>query len=313
MGIVNATPDSFFDGGKFFDADAATAHALKLAAEGAEIIDIGGESTRPGAAPVDEREECRRVLPVINKLAAAFKTGKTLPTAISIDTMKPAVARAALEAGASMVNDVAANRDDDEMWQIVSEFRAGYVVMHAPPGLHGELHLLTSNADRGHDPDFPLTRRDATLSRIGGEGGGEGAVQGKDIVREICSFFSERMKRLKASGVAPEQVVLDPGIGFGKNLEQNLRLLARLASFVKLRRPLLLGASRKSFIEKLFGVTVNQRLPASLACAILSIASGANIVRAHDVAETVQAIRMAEAVLTRQKHAARRRTGPSRR
>lgn len=264
MGIVNATPDSFFDGGKFPDADAAAAHALKLAGQGAEILDIGGESTRPGAGAVEEDEECRRVIPVIKKLAAAFRAGKTPSAVISIDTTKPAVARAALEAGASIVNDVAANRGDDEMWRVVSEFRAGYVVMHAPPGLHG---------------------------KPGRKG---------DIIKVARDFFSGRLKKLKASGVAPEQVILDPGIGFGKDLEQNLQLLAGLRSFVKLRRPLLLGVSRKSFMGKLFGATVNERLPASLACAILGIASGAKIIRAHDVAETVQAVRMAEAVLRRQ-------------
>ena len=265
MGIVNATPDSFSDGGKFLSANAAAAHALKLAEQGAEILDIGGESTRPGAEPVDEQEESRRVIPVIKKLASLFQAGRARPVPISVDTMKSAVARAALEAGASIVNDVAANRDDAEMWRVVSEFRAGYIVMHAPPGLHGR------------------------------------QCRGKDIVRETSRFFSERLKKLKASGVAPEQVIFDPGIGFGKDLEQNLQLLSRLGTLKKLRQPLLLGVSRKSFIGKLFGANVNERLPASLACAILGIASGANIVRAHDVAETVQAIRMAEAVLVRQK------------
>ena len=264
MGIVNATPDSFSDGGKFFNPNAAVAHALKLAEQGAEILDIGGESTRPGARPVDEKEECRRVLPVIQKLAAKFKN-QLHPPAISIDTMKPAVARAALEAGASIVNDVGANRRNDEMWRVVAEFRAGYVAMHAPPGLH---------------------------KKTTGTG---------DIVREVSGFFSESLKKLRAAGVAPEQIIFDPGIGFGKNLEQNLRLLACLGRFAALRRPLLLGVSRKSFIEKLFGLTMNERLPASLACAILGIESGAHIIRAHDVAETVQAIRMAEAVIKRQK------------
>jgi dihydropteroate synthase len=260
MGIVNVTPDSFSDGGKHLSAKAAVTHALKLADQGAEILDIGGESTRPGAKAVDEREEMRRVLPVIKRLAAKFKTVKSQP-AISIDTMKPAVARAALEAGASIVNDVAANRRDDEMWKIISAFRAGYVVMHASPGLH------------------------AKRSRAG------------DIIHEISDYFAERLKKLKAAGVAPEQVIFDPGIGFGKNLEQNLRLIAGLRDFARLRRPLLLGVSRKSFIQKLLGTNVNERLPASLACAILGIESGVQIIRAHDVAETVQAIRMAEAVL----------------
>ena len=260
MGIVNVTPDSFSDGGKYLKTNTAVAHALELAKQGAEILDIGGESTRPGAKPVDEREEMRRVLPVIEKLATKFKTAKARP-AISIDTMKPSVARAALEAGADIVNDVAANRQDDEMWKIVSEFRAGYIVMHAPHGVHA--------------------RQNRTAN----------------IVRAVGDFFLDRLKKLKAAGVAPEQVVFDPGIGFGKNLEQNLQLIACLRDFTRLRRPLLLGVSRKSFIEKLFGTNVNERLPASLACAILGIESGAQIIRAHDVAETVQAVQMAEAVL----------------
>ena len=261
MGIVNVTPDSFSDGGKFLNTKAAVAHALKLAEQGAEILDIGGESTRPGAKPVDEKEECRRVVPVIRSLTKNLRSGNV---AISIDTVKPAVARAALEAGASIVNDVAANRNDGKMWEIVSEFRAGYIVMHAPPGLH---------------------------KKSGGAG---------DIVRDVSGFFSERLKKLKAVGVLTEQIIFDPGIGFGKNVEQNLQLIAGLGSFIRLRRPLLLGVSRKSFIQKLFGAKVNERLPASLACAILGIEFGAQIIRAHDVAETVQAIRMAEAVLKEQ-------------
>jgi dihydropteroate synthase len=264
MGIVNVTPDSFSDGGKFLNSNAAVAHALKLAKEGAEILDIGGESTRPGARPVDEKEECRRVIPVIKKLAVALKTGSP-GSVISIDTTKPAVARAALEAGAGIINDVAASRENREMWEIVSQFRAGYVVMHAPSGLHQK--------------------------QIGTGG----------IVREAGGFFSGQLKKLKAAGIALEQVIFDPGIGFGKNLEQNLRLLASLGSFVRMRRPLLLGVSRKSFIEKLFGSKVNERLPASLACAILGIESGVHIIRTHDVVETVQAVRMAEAVLRKQK------------
>ena len=264
MGIVNITPDSFSDGGMYFNPNTAVAHAQNLAEQGAEILDIGGESTRPGARPVPEQDELRRVIPVIEKLAAIFKRSRQRP-AISIDTMKPAVARVALQAGASIVNDVASIRNEDEMWSIVSKFRAGYIAMHAPPDLHGKRHS-----------------------------------QG-DILRTVSAFFSERLRKLKAAGIAPEQVVFDPGIGFGKNLEQNLQLLAGLRGFQKLRRPVLLGVSRKSFIEKLFGAKVNERLPASLACAILGIEAGAQIIRAHDVAETVQAIRMAETVLAKQK------------
>jgi len=255
MGIVNVTPDSFSDGGKFLNADAAVAHALKLVAEGAEILDLGGESTRPGAEPVAEAEELRRVIPVIKRLA------KRIKVPISIDTMKPAVAIAALEAGAGIVNDVAANRDDGAMWDAVRRFRAGYVCMHAPPSLHG-------------------TRR-------------------QDIVREVKKFFRDRMKRLNAAGVSADQIVLDPGIGFGKTLEQTVQLLGRLEEFQKLGRPLLLGVSRKSFIGKLTGASLNQRLPASLACATLGIEAGAQVIRAHDVAETVQAVRMVEVILAR--------------
>lgn len=264
MGIVNVTPDSFSDGGKLSDTKAAVDHALKLAAEGADILDIGGESTRPGAAPVREQEELRRVTPVIRELAAALKS-RGVSVAISIDTMKPAVASAALDAGASIVNDVAAGQNGREMWKIVAESRAGYVVMHAPPGLH---------------------------KKYSGP---------KDIIGAVDAFFSERLNALTAFGVTPEQIVFDPGIGFGKNLEQNLRIMAQLERFLTLGRPLLLGASRKSFIEKLFGSGVNERLPASLACAILGIERGARIIRVHDVAQTVQAVRMAEAVLRRQK------------
>ncbi|HXE42804.1 MAG TPA: dihydropteroate synthase [Candidatus Baltobacteraceae bacterium] len=254
MGIVNVTPDSFSDGGKFLNINAAVQHALQLVKQGAEILDIGGESTRPDAKPVSEKKELRRVIPVIEKLAAKIK----IP--ISIDTMKPAVARAALKAGASIVNDVAANRDDGEMWKIVSEFRAGYICMHAPPSLH------------------KIERQ-------------------KNMVAEVGKFFRERLKKLNAHGISSDQAVFDVGIGFGKTIDQNLRLLASLERFKKLKRPMLLGVSRKSFIGKLFDANVNERLPASLACAILAIESGAQIIRAHDVAETVQAVRMAEAVM----------------
>jgi dihydropteroate synthase len=264
MGIVNVTPDSFSDGGSYFNPNAAVAHALNLAEQGAEILDIGGESTRPGARPVTGHEELRRVIPVIEELAAAFKRSKR-PPAISIDTMKPDVAQAALKAGASIVNDVAANRNEVKMWQVVLKYSAGYIVMHAPPGLHGK--------QKSQD----------------------------NMARTVSAFFRERLKKLMAAGIAPEQVVFDPGIGFGKDLEQNLQLLAGLRAFQKLRRPVLLGVSRKSFIEKLFGAKVNERLPASLACAILGIEAGVQIVRAHDVTETVQAIRMVETVIAKQK------------
>jgi dihydropteroate synthase len=257
MGIVNVTPDSFSDGGKFFDTEAAIRHGLELEAQGAAILDIGGDSSRPGSEPVAEAEELRRVLPVIEALSTRVK----IP--ISVDTTKPAVAHAALQAGASIVNDVAANRKDNAMWKVVSEFDAGYVVMHA----QGAPRTMQEN------PVY------------------------KDVVREVGEYFSERLARLDDNGVAPEQVVLDVGIGFGKTLDNNLQLLANLRSFTKWGRPMLLGVSRKSFMGKLLGAGLNERLPASLACASLAIAEGAHIIRTHDVAETVQAVRMTEAVL----------------
>jgi dihydropteroate synthase len=259
MGIVNVTPDSFSDGGKFFNPAKAVAHALELVAQGAEILDIGGESTRPGATPVSEKKELHRVIPVIEKLAGKIR----IP--ISIDTMKPAIARAALAAGASIVNDVAANRGNNEMWEIVAEFRAGYICMHA----QGTPQTMQKN------PRY------------------------KNVVREVGEFFRERLKKLNAAGVSADQVAFDPGIGFGKTAEHNLQLLAHLENFLKLKRPLLIGVSRKSFLGKFSGADANERLPASLACAILAVESGAQIIRAHDVLETVRAVRTAEAVLSR--------------
>jgi len=263
MGIVNVTPDSFSDGGKFFNPQRAVAHALELVEQGAEILDIGGESTRPGAKPVSEKEELRRVIPVIKKLAAKIKVP------LSIDTMKPAVARAALAAGAGIVNDVAANRPDDAMWKVAAEFKAGYICMHS----QGTPQVMQKK---------PHYRR---------------------VVREVEKFFRERLKKLNAAGISDDQVIFDPGIGFGKNLEHNLQLLAALKKFQKLKRPLLLGVSRKSFIEKFCGAGLNERLPASLACAILAIGDGVQIIRTHDVAGTLQAIRMTEAILSRKKSA----------
>jgi dihydropteroate synthase len=261
MGIVNVTPDSFADGGRYFDPAAAAAHALELAREGADIVDVGGESTRPGAAPVSEAEELGRVLPVIEALAGR------LSVPISIDTRKPAVARAALAAGASMVNDVAANRDDDALWRAAAEAGAGYVCVH----VQGTPQTMQLN------PHYA------------------------DVVREVSEYFAERLGRLERAGVGRQQVVLDVGIGFGKSVEHNLELLGGLESFTKLARPMLLGVSRKSFIGKLLGAEVGARLPASLACAAWAVLAGVAIIRTHDVAATWQAVRMTEALRGRQR------------
>jgi len=258
VGIVNVTPDSFSDGGRFLDPDAAIRHGLELIREGADMIDVGGESTRPKATPVTESEELRRVLPVIEGLADQAKVP------ISIDTMKPSVARAALQAGASVVNDVAAHREDEAMWRAVAETDAAYVVMHM----------------RG----TPRTMQ-ATPSYA-------------DVVAEVGDFFGDRLARLSQAGIRHEHVVLDPGLGFGKTLEHNLQLLARLDSFTKWDRPLMLGASRKSFVGQLAGgADAAHRLPGSLACACWGAGFGANLMRVHDVAATRQAVRAMQAVL----------------
>ena len=261
MGIVNVTPDSFSDGGRYLDVKAAVEHGLRLVEEGAEIIDVGGESTRPRATPVDEAEELRRVIPVIKELAGKVKVP------ISIDTMKPEVARAALDAGACIVNDVAANRQDEAMWRVVAQAGAGYVCMH----MQGVPQTMQVN------PSY------------------------SDVVEEVEKFFRERIIRLNDCGVASEQIILDPGIGFGKTAEHNLQLLGGLKKFTKLERPLLLGVSRKSFIGKLFGTELAARLPAALACASLAVEAGVQIIRAHEVAETVQALRMTEVMLANRK------------
>jgi dihydropteroate synthase len=226
------------------------------------MLDIGGESTRPGAQPVDEAEEMRRVIPVIEQLA------QTVRIPLSIDTTKPAVARAALAAGASVVNDVAAHLCNPVMAEVVATFRAGYICMHA----------------QGN----PATMQAHPV------------YQG--VVGEVGGFFRERLATLPSQGVLPEHIVFDPGIGFGKTPEHNLQLLAKLASLTRAGRPLLLGVSRKSFLAKFSGPNPNERLPASLACATLAIQSGVNFIRVHDVAATVQAVRMAEAILSPKKN-----------
>jgi dihydropteroate synthase len=257
MGILNVTPDSFSDGGRFLEPAAAVAHALQLVEEGADLLDIGGESTRPGAEPVSEADEMRRVIPVLEQVVARVRVP------VSIDTLKPAVARAALAAGASVVNDVGANREDPAMWEIVAEAGAGYVLMHM----------------RG----APRTMQQAPVYA--------------DVAAEVAGFFEDRLSRVRASGVQPEQVMLDPGFGFGKTSEHNLLLLAQLGRFTKWQRPLLLGVSRKSFIGSVTGESnPGQRLPGSLACACWAVWTGAHMVRVHEVAATRQALRMAEAI-----------------
>lgn len=257
MGIVNVTPDSFSDGGRFLSHEAAVAHGLALVRQGADILDIGGESTRPGAVPVPVAEERRRVIPVIRRLAAEVG----IP--ISVDTLKPEVAEEALAAGASIVNDVGANREDPALWRLVAGAGAGYVAMH----------MQGSPATMQTAPSYD------------------------DVTNEVLEFFRTTLVGLAREGVSADHVVLDVGIGFGKALEHNLELLARLATFTQLRRPLMLGVSRKSFLGRLTGAATNDRLPGALAASCLGRIRGVDILRTHDVVETAMAVKVTEAIL----------------
>jgi dihydropteroate synthase len=256
MGVLNVTPDSFSDGGKFLGRDLALRRADRMAEEGADIIDIGGESTRPGAPPVSAEEELDRVVPVIESLASRI----SLP--ISVDTSKPEVMRAAVGAGAGMINDVRALRGSGAMAAAV-EARVPVCLMH----MQGE----------------PRTMQEAPGYR--------------DVVSEVGYFLRKRFEACREAGMSPGLVILDPGFGFGKTLDHNLALLAGLPELCRLGPPLLVGMSRKSMIGTLTRRTVEERLAGSLAAAVLAVERGARIVRVHDVAPTVDAIRVAWALL----------------
>ncbi|MBI5394255.1 MAG: dihydropteroate synthase, partial [Verrucomicrobia bacterium] len=251
MGVLNVTPDSFSDGGKFLDLQAAVAHAHAMIEAGADIIDIGGESSRPGSAPVLLEEELRRVVPVVEQLNAQRPL-------LSVDTTKAEVARRALDAGAHIINDISAGRFDADMLPLATRTGAGVVLIH----MQGT----------------PQTMQQAPHY--------------DDVTREVADFLRERMAAAQAAGIAPEQVVVDPGIGFGKSVKHNLDLLAHLDALNSFGRPVLVGLSRKSFIGKLLGEEVADRLAGSLAAACWAVLRGANIVRVHDVAETVAALRV---------------------
>ncbi len=257
MGILNATPDSFSDGGSYLSLDAALARGREMLAQGADIIDIGGESTRPGAAPVDARTEMNRVLPLIEALSAVPGTR------VSIDTAKAAVAREAVRAGACIVNDVTAMEGDPQMAAVVRETGAGVVLMHM----------------RG----TPRTMQDNPMYA--------------DVVGEVAAWLAARLVAAGVAGIAPEAVVLDPGIGFGKTAAHNIALIAGLERITRFGRPVLAGMSRKRFIGLLSGVEVaGERMAGSLAALTAAILHGASILRVHDVAESVQAARVAAAV-----------------
>jgi dihydropteroate synthase len=257
MGIVNVTPDSFSDGGAFSSAQDAIAHALRLEAEGADILDIGGESTRPGAEPVSIDDELRRVLPVIEGLAGRTKA------LISIDTRKAEVMRRALAAGAHMINDVAALAYEPACMEVAAASDAPIVLMHA----QGDPRTM------------------------------QAAPYYDDCLLDVCDWLEARITACEAAGIARSRLVVDPGIGFGKNLAHNLELLAGLTLLHGLGVPLLLGASRKSFIGMLSGVkTARERVPGSIAAALQGAAQGVQILRVHDVAETRQALTVWEAM-----------------
>jgi dihydropteroate synthase len=252
MGVVNVTPDSFSDGGRYFDARAAVAHARRLADDGADLIDIGGESTRPGSAPVSEEEEMRRVIPVLE--------GISLEIPVSVDTRRPRVMKAALAAGASMINDVEALAAPGAL-QAVAESQCAVCLMHKK----GE------PATMQRDPHYD------------------------DLLREVKVFLKESVERVKGAGVAADRIVVDPGFGFGKTAQHNLLLLKGLSQFKDLKVPMLVGLSRKSTLGKLTGRPVDERLAGSLAMALLALQGGARILRVHDVRETRDVIAVWEA------------------
>ena len=259
MGVLNITPDSFSDGGRFLEKPQALEQGRRLAEEGADLLDIGGESTRPGSKPLPEVEEIRRVIPVIADLSAKI----SIP--ISIDTRKATVAQRALEAGAEMVNDISALRYDEDMAGVVSRWKVPVALMH----MRGQ--PATMQADTHYD----------------------------DLIGEIGDFFRERLAYAASRGILPEQIILDPGIGFGKSLEEghNLILLKHLRSFLALGQPLMIGTSRKAFLGRILNLPPEEREEATLATVAVAIQNGANIVRVHEVKRTRRVVQVADAIL----------------
>ena len=259
MGILNITPDSFSDGGQFQDTESAVRHGIQMAEDGADIIDIGGESSRPGSEPVSADEELSRVIPVIEALA------KKIEIPISIDSYKPVVAQAALDAGAGIINDVT-GLADERMRSLAAERKAPTIIMH----MKGAPRNMQEN------PEYD------------------------DVVSEIMAFFRERIALAVEAGLPEEYLIIDPGIGFGKTLEHNLEIIRNLADFKTLGRPILIGTSRKAFIGKILGgLPPTERLEGTAAAIAISIANGANIVRVHDVKQMSQVAKMADAIVQR--------------
>jgi dihydropteroate synthase len=260
MGVLNVTPDSFSDGGRFFAVEKAIEHGVRLAAEGADIIDIGGESTRPGAEPVAAGEELRRVIPVIEKLRVK------IDVPVSIDTSKAELARAAIHAGASVVNDVTGGRGDEGMLPLIAETKSAFIIMH----MQGTPRTMQNR------PQY------------------------EDVVSEVADFFRQQYARAIGCDIDPMAIAFDPGIGFGKTLDHNLELLAQLERLRANDRPLVVGVSRKSFLEKLANSPeMKDRLAPAVALTALLRVRGADVFRVHDVKENVSALRVTEAILGR--------------
>ena len=259
MGILNVTPDSLFDGGRYFDPGPAVDHGLRLADEGADIIDVGGESSRPGSDPIPAEEEIRRVVPVISSLRAQTRV------LLSVDTTKFETARAALEAGADVINDISSFEMDPRLLVLAAETGAGFILMH----MQG----------------VPKTM--------------QAAPRYEDVVAEVRGFLAEKIEIAAAYGLNKESLAVDPGIGFGKRLEDNCALIRELETIAGIGRPVVMGVSRKSMIGKILDVPPEERLEGSLAAAVVGLARGAHILRVHDVQSTRRAARVADAILSR--------------
>lgn len=257
MGVLNVTPDSFSDGGKFFKLKDAKRQALKMAGEGADIIDVGGESTRPGSKEIPLEEELKRVIPLIKDLV------KSINVPISIDTYKSEVAQRALDIGAEMINDISALRFDKHMANVASKYQAGLILMH----------IQGTPKNMQQSPHYD------------------------DLIGEIKDYFRQSIKLAEESGVKENKIVIDPGIGFGKTVEHNLKILKNLSEFEELGKPIMVGTSRKSFIGKVLDLPAEQRLEGSLASLAVSILNGANLVRVHDVKESVGVARLVDAIV----------------
>jgi len=256
MGVLNVTPDSFSDGGRFLDPETAAAHAMRMAADGADLIDVGGESTRPGSDPVSDDEERARVIPVIERLVADLPD-----VSISVDTRKAGVAKAALDAGAAIVNDISSGADPD-MFGVVKDAGAGMVLMH----MQGD----------------PKTMQQAPHY--------------DDVVDEVREYLRERIEAAEFAGIDPERLCIDPGIGFGKTLEHNLTLMHHLDVLLDLGRPVMVGPSRKRFIGTILGLPEGERVEGTAGAVAWLVARGANIVRVHDVKETARVVRIVDAI-----------------